>query len=214
MPKLVLIADLVASRAVPDRGALQTQLQQLLAELNQRRQCLSPYTLTLGDEFQALPGNAEQVFQDTAIIQAALYPVRVRFSLAVGEISTDINPHQALGMDGPAFYAARAGIELLKRQRGLYHISGLREDISGLANTSLQLLSHSLGKWKQHRLAIMAALGQQHKVQDIAAQLGISDKAVYKSIRDGGVAYALALFEHLAVLIDKALEPHGISAVS
>ena len=213
MPVLVVIADMVASRRASNRSALQQRAQGVLAELNQQQPLLSPYTITLGDEFQAVLADARFVFQHSAIIQAALYPVRTRFSLAIGDISTEINHQQALGMDGPAFYAARDGIELLRKNRSLYHISGLTGESAALANASLQLLSHNVNKWKQHRLAIMAALGQGQKVQQIAAQLGISDKAVYKSISAGGVEYNLEIFRQLAILINQALEIDGIPAV-
>lgn len=213
MPVLVIIADMVASRHASDRNALQQSLQRVLAELNQQQPLLSPYTITLGDEFQAVLADAQQVFQQCAIIQAALYPVRVRFSLAIGDISTEINRQQALGMDGPAFYAARDGIELLRKNRGLYHVSGLPGESAALANASLQLLSHNVNKWKQHRHTIMAALGQGHKVKQIAEQLGISDKAVYKSISTGAVEYNLEIFRQLAILINQALKVDGIPAI-
>lgn len=212
MTVLVVIADMVASRRASDRNALQQRTQRVLAEINQQP-LLSPYTITLGDEFQAVLSDASCVFQHSAIIQAALYPVRVRFSLAVGDITTKINRQQALGMDGPAFYAARDGIELLRKNRSLYHISGLPGESAALGNASLQLLSHNVNKWKQHRHAIMAALGQGHKVQQIAEQLGISDKAVYKSISAGGVEHNLEIFRQLAILINQALEVDGIPAV-
>jgi len=208
-----MIADMVASRHARDRNALQQRAQCVLTELNQQQPLLSPYTLTLGDEFQAVLGDAQCVFQHSAVIQAALFPVRVRFSLAVGDISTEINHQQALGMDGPAFYAARDGIELMRKSRSLYHISGLPGKSAALANVSLQLLSHNVNKWKQHRHEIMAALGQGQKVQQIAEQLGIFDKAVYKSISAGGVEYNLEIFRQLAILINQALEVDGISAV-
>jgi hypothetical protein len=206
MPLLVLIADMVASRASPDRKALQTQLQHVLARLNHDERVLSPYTITLGDEFQALPGSAEGIFGAALQIQAAVYPVRVRFSFAIGELRTDINPLQALGMDGPVFHAARAGIDLLKQQRGLYYISGLPAELADLANSSLGVLGHSIGKWKHHRLAIAASLVRGQKVQQIAAQLGISEQAVYKSISDGGVEQALQLMQQLSRAMGEALE--------
>ncbi len=206
MPVLVVIADLVASRDATDRNALQQQLQGVLGQLNHQQDYLSPYTITLGDEFQVLLTGADRIFGDAVTIQAAIYPTRVRFSLAIGELATEINRQQALGMDGPAFYAARQGIEELKRNRGLYQISGLPDATSSLANASLQLLSHSVAKWKQRRWAIAAALDGNRKVQAIASELGISEQAIYKNISDGGVEQVLAVFKQLAQSMDNILK--------
>lgn len=205
MSVLVVIGDMIDSRNVPDRSALQQTLQHVVGQLNQQQRALSPYTITLGDEFQALPANADTLFIDAMRIQAALYPVQIRFSVAIGQLSTPINPKQALGMDGPAFHSARNGIDILRKQRGLYHISGLPGPLGEMANASLPLLGHHVAKWKQRRLAITAALGAGNKVSDIATSLGISEQAVYKSISEGAVDHALALFEQLTLAINREL---------
>ena len=49
-------------------------------------------------------------------IQRELYPVKLRFGIGIGEISTEINQKAAIGADGPAFYAAREIINFLKNE--------------------------------------------------------------------------------------------------
>ncbi len=91
---------------VADRAGLQKSLLGVLARLNKSHagSLLSPFTLTLGDEFQALLPDASALWRMIANIQAELHPVRVRFGIGVGEIVTEINREAALGMDGPAFH--------------------------------------------------------------------------------------------------------------
>lgn len=101
MKKLALIGDLVESRNVGDRKKSQTKLKRKLTSINEKnRSLLSPLTITLGDEFQGLYKNADEIFFNIYDILLAIYPVKVRFSLGVGEISTVINKENAIGMDG------------------------------------------------------------------------------------------------------------------
>lgn len=70
------------------RAALQRQLDGALQQLNQRNAYLaSPYTLTPGDEFQAVLNRADHLFHDICTLLAALHPQRIRFSMAAGLIA-------------------------------------------------------------------------------------------------------------------------------
>ncbi|MCH8530259.1 MAG: SatD family protein [Saccharospirillum sp.] len=206
MKHLVLIADIVASRQLPDRKAVQQQLRQCLAELNQHHSGLvSPYTITLGDEFQAVFASADGVFKDITHIMVALSPVRIRFALAVGEITTAINPDQAIGMDGPAFYLARAGIEGLKKIDELLAIGSDDEHPCELLSASLALLNHHLTKWKTHRFDTLLGLMSEQPVAEIARRLDVSEQAVYKNIRTGGLEAVQAVFQALTEAINRDL---------
>src|SRR5438046_7843335 len=120
MTVLCVIGDIVKSRKLPQRDRVQLQLAKGLKEVNTiaGRRLLSPYTLTLGDEFQAVYGHADQLFYDLWSIVYRIHPTRLRFSVAVGALSTRINRRSAVGMDGPAFHEARSGIDELRRRGG------------------------------------------------------------------------------------------------
>ena len=118
MKYLVLIGDIVASRRLPARAQFQRRMKCVLQALNSRRKSLvSPYTLTLGDEFQAVYRDADTAFADVFGLMAEIAPVQARFALSVGEIVTPINPAQSIGMDGPAFHRARALLDRLKTEQ-------------------------------------------------------------------------------------------------
>lgn len=201
MPYLVLIADVVASRRITDRQGLQHRLASELTTLNaDTNDLVAPYTLTLGDEFQAVYDGADRVFRDLIRLMTVLHPTHVRCSLGVGDISTDLNREQALGMDGPAFYAARDGIERLKTGDDLFRIEGLPDSDASLANSSLRLVSQRMQKWQVNRLAILHGLMRSEPVHSIADGLGISEQAVYKNIHAGGLE---AVIEVLTALTER-----------
>lgn len=206
MRYLVLIGDIVASRNSVRRHDLQEQVKAVFAELNQNNAGLiSPYTLTLGDEFQVVFNQADRVFTDIFAILATL-PVKVRFSLGLGAITTDLNPAQALGMDGPAFYNARDGINKLKKQGDLYNLEGLADDLQALANASLRLFSHTSKKWRANRYVIIKHLLRGWSVDAIVKDLAISEQAVYKNINSGGIEVTIELVSALTDAINTSLQ--------
>ncbi|WP_455210237.1 SatD family protein [Kaarinaea lacus] len=186
MLKIVLIGDIIASRKIKDRSSVQKQLKATVRQLNRKNpNLLSPYTITLGDEFQAVFNNANQMFDDIMCIISALYPERARFSIGIGTIDTPINKQQAIGMDGQAFYLARKGIEQLKGTDYLFITNGLVENQHDIVNHSLSLVSHHISKWKQSRLNVFRLLQQGLSVADMTKKLDLTDKAIYKTIDQG-----------------------------
>jgi Mor family transcriptional regulator len=195
MSKIVLIGDIVASRKIKDRASIQKQLTAAIRQLNRTNSnLLSPYTITLGDEFQAVYAKADHLFSDLVSILLALYPEQVRFSIGIGTIDTPINKQQAIGMDGPAFYLARKGIEQLKASGYLFIVNGLPDKQQDIVNNSLFLVSHHLGKWKQSRLSVFQLLQQGLSVSDMTKKLKLSDKAIYKTIDQGELKIVHQLF--------------------
>lgn len=209
-PYLVLIGDIEASKEIKEdqREKLQQKLQKELDRLNEGEgRPISPYTITLGDEFQAVFKGADHVFIHLFGILAALYPVKVRFSLGLGSIDTVINKEQAIGMDGPAFHCAREGIERLKESGHLFHLSVEKEHnaVVDVINNSLQLLSHEIQSWKKNRLSILYLLKQGYDYKSIADKLDISRPAFYKNRDAGALEVISELMDHISELLNGQL---------
>ena len=205
---IVLVGDLVASRRIVERSAVQERLRACLRQLNSKKRegLLSPYTITLGDEFQAVFSTPDRLFRDSLTILIALYPVEVRFSFAIGEISTAINTKQAIGMDGPAFHEARETIDHLKKTKNLFAIASSDGTGLTLINQSLALVSHTIGKWPRNRLVLLRGLTENHTVKQLARDLRVTDKAVYKSIDAGAIRTIVPLLEEIITGLRKILE--------
>jgi hypothetical protein len=205
---IVVVGDLVASRKIAARSTVQNVLEICLKNLNrvQGEGLLSPYTITLGDEFQAVFSRPERLLGDALKIFVAVHPVLVRISFGIGEITTPINPEQAIGMDGPAFHAAREGIERLKQSKNLLVIAGPSVDRVGLANQSLALVAHLMRKWHRNRLEVLLGLYERRTVKEIAEGLGVTDKAVYKVIENGAMRTMIQLFGEITGVFTPMME--------
>lgn len=207
MKVIAVIADIVGSRKLPDRGGTQKKLKGILEAVNQESDGLaSPYTITLGDEFQAVYRQARGMFRHFWQILTALHPIRVRFSIGVGEIVTDINPEQALGMDGPAFHCARRGIEEELPQADAFFLVEGGVERENFINNSLALVSQFARTWKKNRLDILHLMYEGHDAAEIAGRLDLSLRAVYKNIEKGGLDKVIALNEEIEDICQKRLE--------
>lgn len=208
MKHLVLIGDLVSSRQVAGRAALQRKLQNAVQALNRRRHALlvSPLTITLGDEFQAVYRGAETVFSDIFFLLHTLAPVRARFALAVGEIVTPLNKQQAIGMDGPAFHEARDVLTTLKTEGRLFGITGVRDDITRLAKPVLSVLSGQTEGWRDKRLQLLAGLLDGATSTALAKTAKITPRAVNKNIRAADLDEWKAVLNEFSLVLNEPLQ--------
>lgn len=206
MRYLAVIGDVVGSKQLKGRAAFQRTLAATLAEVSAGNPSLaSPYTLTLGDEFQAVYRRAGGLFSDLARIRQTCLPAEVRLSVAAGRIVTAINPRQAIGMDGPAFHQARDRIEALKASGGRFALAGdLPGD--GLTREALvDLLSGWTEGWLANRWAILLGLLANKTAAQMAKELGISEPAVYKNIQHGQLASWVTLLRQQESWLDEVL---------
>jgi hypothetical protein len=203
--RIALVGDVVASREIRDRVAFHDTLLTTLNELSQRNDdILSPYTL-IGDEIQAVYSGADALFADAVSILSAIHPDRMRFSFGLGALVTPINPLQATEMDGPAFHNARDGVDELKEAGHLFNVLG--EDIGrhSLVQHTLFLISHNMDSWNRNRLRTLAMLQQDLPVKEIAKELHISDKAVYKTMNVGALELIMSLFRDVQDILNTAI---------
>ncbi|MBL1215676.1 MAG: hypothetical protein HND52_20080 [Ignavibacteriae bacterium] len=186
MKKIVLIGDIVDSQKLSNRAGVQKKLETVFNSINKKTDNLnSAFTITLGDEFQAVFSNADNIFYLLQRIENSIYPVKVRFSLGVGKITTSIKK-KALGMDGPAFYAAREALTKLKAGENKIILSGDIKDID-LLNSTLNLISFLKMNWNKNRSLCMEMIYTDTPIKEIAKKLKISERGVYKTISSGAL---------------------------
>lgn len=115
-PYIAIIGDIKNSKNIEERGKFQNKLNKILNEINEiySDSISSNFTITLGDEFQGLLHSGEHVMDIIQYIKKESYPIKIRFGIGIGAITTDINSAISIGADGPGYYKARDSIEQLK----------------------------------------------------------------------------------------------------
>ena len=214
---LALIADVIDSKMVQERFDLQKQLEKTLQTMNELfgEFLASSFTLTLGDEFQALLKVDAPVFQMIDTLRSLLTPTQLRFGIGLGEIVTDIDPLQSIGADGPAYWNARAAINLVHQKNDygntqIYFSCG-KEKQDFFVNALLASGEAIRSDWRGSQEEILLDLlkrcvySENFSQQDLAQSLEINPSALSKRLKSSSIrvylrgrAAALASIQSLA----------------
>lgn len=179
-----IIGDIVNSKKISNRLALQEKLKHYLGEINKDYQevIAANFTITLGDEFQGLLNSPRHLFAILNKIEIVMRPLRIRFGIGVGDIITKIDNKMAIGSDGPAWWRARDMIfDLKNNQKGLKLISNIKiagiedQNILDLLNINLSFCYSLRRNWTK----------EQREVNDfITLHYGLTDHFVQKRIAE------------------------------
>lgn len=194
---LAIIGDLVSSRQLRDRQAVQKKLVSALDEINElfEAHLASRFSITLGDEFQGVLHSPEQAMAVLFRLKYLLFPVRIRFGVGLGEISTQINPKESLGADGPAYHAARQMIQEVRRaESGKKSLScdiriGAVPEAECLEtiNAGLCLMHYMETHWtEKQRENIQDSLLSGLNQTEIARRRGLNQSSVHRSLKSAG----------------------------
>ena len=194
---VAVIGDMKDSRHLENRKEVQVRLQGILDRLNKKYkdEIVSRFLITLGDEFQGLLSSGKYILDMVNEIRMAMHPVRLRFGIGFGQITTDIRTEMALGADGPGYYRAREAVELLK-EREKKNRSVLSElclkmdethrDKEILLNTVFDLMYVVESGWTdRQREVIWDMLLHGDGQQNTAGRLGITQSTVQKTLAAG-----------------------------
>ena len=196
---LALIADVIDSKMVQERFNLQKQLEKTLRKMNELfgDYLASCFTLTLGDEFQALLKVDAPVFQIIDSLRSELIPTQLRFGIGLGEIVTAIDPLQSIGADGPAYWNARAAINLVHQKNDygntqIYFSSG--NDSKDLLVNALIASGEAIRSgWRGSQEEILLDLlkrfvySENFSQQDLAQSLDINPSALSKRLKSSSI---------------------------
>jgi len=196
---LALIADVIDSKMVQERFDLQKQLEITLQKINGlfADYLASCFTLTLGDEFQALLKVDAPVFQIIDTLRSELTPTQLRFGIGLGEIVTAIDPLQSVGADGPAYWNARAAINFVHQKNDygntqIYFSSG-KENQDFFVNALIASGEAIRSSWRDSQEEILLNLlkrsvySEFFSQQDLAQSLSINPSALSKRLKSSSI---------------------------
>ena len=196
---LALIADVIDSKMVQERLDLQKQVEKTLQKMNELfgDYLASRFTLTLGDEFQALLKVDAPVFQIIDTLRSELTPTQLRFGIGLGEIVTAIDPLQSVGADGPAYWNARAAINFVHQKNDygntqIYFSSG-KENQDFFVNALIASGEAIRSGWRDSQEEILLNLlkrsvySESFSQQDLAQSISINPSALSKRLKSSSI---------------------------
>lgn len=210
---IAVIGDLVRSRQLEGRDDVQKHLKSVLKDINEtyQEELASSFTITLGDEFQGLLKVPQPLLRILFEIKDNLYPVKVRFGVGLGEITTDIDPSQSLGADGPAYHAARSMISEVKREEKgkraratdiMLGRSGKDECLTAV-NAGLTLMRFMEESWTdKQRENISDSILKGLNQSEIAEMRGLYQSTIHRSLVSAGFYEYEQAFQDFQLLIN------------
>lgn len=151
--RTILMADIIRSRT-RDPARLMKEFADLCAAANRafRTRLESPLTITLGDEFQAIPsswlGGVELIlYLEEESIRAGR-EFRLRYVLVRGAVETPINRKIGYGMLGAGLTRARELVEGAKRSTARFRFEGGPEPGTELLNRLFVVYASLRDSWQ------------------------------------------------------------------
>lgn len=204
---LAIIGDFIDSKSISpnERYNLQKELENSLHTVNQKYEqyLVSKFSITLGDEFQGLVKIETPIFHLLDDLYFSLVPYDIRFGLGIGEIFTDINPHQSIGADGPAYWHARHAIQYVHKYNdyGNTRIAIKTNDTSHtkFLNTLIAAADALKSNWRASQLEIFHTLLFENLYEEefdqkaIGNLLKLSSSALSKRLKSSNLKVYLRL---------------------
>lgn len=194
---IAVIGDIKESKKITNRSEVQKKLKQILEKINDKYtdDISSKFMITLGDEFQGLLCNGKNIMNIIFEIERDMYPVKIRFGVGAGTITTAVNKEMSIGADGPGYYNARNAIEIIKENEKKkqtnaadirFEAEGSNQATTIMINTILSLLTVIKNSWSdRQREIIWDMLQYQDNQVDAANRFKIKQPAIQKSLAKG-----------------------------
>lgn len=187
---VALIGDIRGSRELEDRKRAQEEFERVVESLNDEvpdESIASPFTVTAGDEFQVLLTDAADAVAGAVTASDRFHPARLRFGIGRGELETEVNPNQAIGMDGPCFHRAREAIEGAQHEGAWLRVRGWSSDLDGHVNAMFDLVQRVREDWTDRQAQFAEALAETGTQKRVAERYDVSKSTVSESLSAGHV---------------------------
>lgn len=204
---IVIKADIINSRQSKNRNEMQQKLSKALDEINSEftKSIASNFIFTSGDGFQGLMKRGVHIFVIMQKLEAAVMPLKIRYGLGIGEVSTDIDVENSAVIDGSSYHYADAmlsEVEKLEGQFSSYATNILIQsdtDYDELLNALFSLRYVVRASWKDRQREVIATFIKMNEKQyDTAAALNVNQSTVSRALK-GADYYSIKAAEQRIV---------------
>lgn len=181
----ILMGDVVSSSEYNSKS-VQKQLKALTKQCNEalKPNMLSPYTITLGDEFQGIPNSLQTsintlfYYEEECLRQ--LCEFKLHYVVHFGQIETEINPEIAYEMMGPGLTKARKILGDKKRGRKRFKFA-LDDDIQTKQLSRLfEVLDSIIQSWKQEDYSLILDMIENDNNAEVGEKQGKNRDQIWK----------------------------------
>lgn len=187
MDYVIVMADILQSRE-KDANELMLEFKETVKHINDNWQTniISPLTITLGDEFQAIIDTVENavniIIEIEEFMLAKEFTFKLRYVLNFGKIETEINREIAHEMLGEGLTDARKALTDLKNSESRFLIKFKKEDwrIEKMLNDTFKIFQYYTDSWKANDYRIASDFIRHDDYKVIADKLGINRSTAWR----------------------------------
>jgi hypothetical protein len=180
------MADVIGSRK-SDQNELIQEFRKVTDNTNAscHRHFLSPITITLGDEFQAVAKNLLSAITIILNLEENIIALNgefhLRYVLLEGKIETPINPAIAYGMLGSGLTKARETLTGMKKNKSRFHVILQDKALENALQNAFIALQGIIDDWRPDKdYYIVAKFLQNRDYKEVALELNKERSLIWK----------------------------------
>lgn len=181
----IIMADVVSSSS-HDGDVLMDEFRRIVNECNETHKevILSPFTITLGDEFQGVAASLRAAVDSILFLENRILTVHsaflLRYVLVYGAIDTPINPIIAHGMTGPGLAMAREMLTKKRRGRTRFQLDLGDNPYTEELRMLFRLLELISVHWKEKDYSLIRELMWDNVDSSVAVKFGKTTSQIWK----------------------------------
>lgn len=150
--RYILMGDIIRSRSY-DARELRREFMQLMSSCNSKLagEILSPYTVTLGDEFQGVARSLRGLFDAVFYLEETSLQKSLKFKIRYvglhGEIETPVNRMKAHGMMGAGLARARKLLTDKRRGKSRFQFEFPNVQMTKALNRLFLVIDGLISRW-------------------------------------------------------------------
>lgn len=185
----VVMGDVIGSR-YQEADRLMREFESLVGRANSvfRDGILSPYTITLGDEFQGVARSLQEAVKTILFLEEARlkgeFSAMLRYVVLYGEITTPLNRRLAHGMLGAGLAKAREQLMDKRRGRPRFHFELQDRRQASQLGRLLEVMSALTRDWKLEDADLLFDMLVAANNEEVAVKHGKNRSQVWKRRRN------------------------------
>lgn len=190
---VVITSDVIESKKIKN---LKNILIYKLHKINKLfyEQLLTPFTISRGDEIQAICNDIYNLPKIIRYLRYACLPIKLRIGIGIGSIENNPTTSNSWDMNGEAFFNARLAIESLSdKNYPCTHINTFykKSDLKGKdtniteisINTIFNLIDTIMNKWTLRQWEAVQYYSEQNTYEKAAQLIDVSWQSIQKRLK-------------------------------
>ena len=207
----VVLADVVDSQQIEERGAFEERLSAAIETVNDRhRESIHTAFSTIKgiDEFGGVLTSIAPVADIQRTFSRMLHPEQFRMAVVNGQIDVNEDSGEISQMDGPAFARGDELLEELAASGFSFRLEGGAEHVDDLVSDEINLLEIIRGEWRETTVDVVAAYERAESQEVVAERLGVTPQTVSYHLGKPNVGLVLEIEQRLSAILEHYGEIH------